>query len=181
MKRVLKYPKVIRDERGQSMVEFAVAAPVLVMFLYAIWFISDLYIVKYETLMAARYATWRLAKVDDLGGGRLAAAVRTYYFDDDDRLSVEVVPADDVSVTPISNILSNVFAGELRPSTFAMRVSYHVAPQLGGLDMSEDNPDGFTIGYTHYVGGNSWHGCRTYIHEMYGLLYSYVRQLGDLF
>lgn len=173
--------KGLRDERGQSMVEFAVSVPVLVIFLYAIWFISDLYVAKYQTLMAARYATWRLARMDDAWPGMLVGAVRAHYFDDDDRSNIEIVPAGEIDSGPMASILTDVFAGQLRPTTFAMRTSYTVAPQLGGLDISEENPDGFTIDYTHFVGGNSWLGCRTSIHEMYGLYYSYVRQVGSLF
>ena len=172
--------KSLRNERGQSMVEFAIAAPVLVIFLYAIWFVSDLYVAKCQTLMAARYATWRIAALDDLGGGSVALGVRAYYFEENDKVTMEAVSGDEELLSPVSDLLNDVFAGELRPSTFAMNVSYNVAPQLGGLDMSEENPDGFTVGYTHYVGGNSWHGCRTYIHEMYGLFYSYTRRLSEL-
>lgn len=44
------------------MVEFAVAAPLLVLMLYAIVYVSDLYVIKSKTLVAARYGAWHLAR-----------------------------------------------------------------------------------------------------------------------
>lgn len=48
--------------RGQSMVEFAVAAPVLILILYMIMYVSDLYVIKSKTLVSARYGAWHLAR-----------------------------------------------------------------------------------------------------------------------
>jgi Flp pilus assembly protein TadG len=174
----VSFVRGLHNERGQSMVEFVVAAPVLIIFLYAIWFISDMYVVKSQTLMAARYATWRLASLDQAGTAGLG--VRAHYFEDNAKVAIEVVPGDEEMLNPVADLLNDVFAGKLQPGTFAVRVDYTMEPVLGGLDLSEENPAGFTIGYTHYVGGNSWHGCRTYVREMFTLLYSYMSKLSNL-
>jgi len=49
---------------GQGMVEFIIAVPILIIIFYAIMYLSDIYVIKFKTKFAARYATWQLAKKD---------------------------------------------------------------------------------------------------------------------
>jgi len=53
---------LIQNTRGQSMVEFAVALPTVVLLLWAGMYVGNLYLIKHKTLAAARYGTWNFAR-----------------------------------------------------------------------------------------------------------------------
>ncbi len=63
---------LIQNTRGQSMVEFAVALPTVVLLLWAGMYIGNIYLVKHKTLAAARYGTWNFAR-----GEQTTAQVKT--------------------------------------------------------------------------------------------------------
>ena len=55
-----------RRHKGQAMTEFCVAVPLLVLLLWSILYLAEMYIVKHETLVAARYGTWLLSRYDNI-------------------------------------------------------------------------------------------------------------------
>lgn len=182
-------PLRVRDEKGQAMVEFVVAAPVLAIFLFAIWFISDMYEVKFQTLVAARYGAWRLAREDGMPGVNYQALktgvmgkIKEYYFDDDNLLTMAEVNAPEGTgyiarlLDEIIDFVNDVMSKSNHSTTYGMKVEYRVPlmTELNVFDTENILPDEFTISSTHYVCGNSWNGCKTEVHEMFGLIYETI-------
>jgi hypothetical protein len=174
--------KFFGDVRGQSMVEFAVAAPVLATLLFAILYVSDLYVIKYETLVSSRYGAWRLARDDSLTLTNTKNNIAGYYFEDDNSLNIQEASAEEGTLEDISqeilDFVNSIFSSADHSTTYGLKVEYQVPLRLGYLDMSGELPSGFKIVSTHYVCGNAWDGCRNDVHEMFSML---VQSIGSVF
>lgn len=174
--------KFFRDVRGQSMVEFAVAAPVLATLLFAICYVSDLYTIKYETLVASRYGAWRLSRDDNLTAANVRNDIAGYYFEDDSRINLPTPQKTDEGILDdILDFVNKIFSNNDHPTTYALTVEYRVPLRLGYLDMSNELPADFRIDSTHYVGGNAWDGCRSDVHDMFDMVWEMIKDIFDLF
>lgn len=180
------------DERGQAMVEFIVTAPVLIAFLFAIWYVSDLFYAKSETLVAARYAAWRYAKDDDTG--TIEAQVKEYYFSNErdagSRMSVsQQTPSNaDTSLLENASEYLTKFISKLMTDADDIKgaqVDYQVLGGKGYVhrfltnDSVDMLPTNVKISSTHYVCGNSWDGCHTEVHDMVSMIKEFTG-FGDI-
>jgi hypothetical protein len=174
--------KFFGDVRGQAMVEFVVAAPVLATLLFAILYVSDLYTIKYETLVSSRYGAWRLARDDSLTVANTKNDIAGYYFEEDNSVSIQEASAQEGTLgefaQDIIDFVNSIFSDADHSTTYGLKVEYQVPLRLGYLDMSGELPSGLKIVSTHYVCGNAWDGCRTDVHEMFSML---VQSIGNVF
>ena len=190
---MLKYrkpnSKILKDTRGQSMVEFCVAAPVLVLLLWSIWYVSDLYVVKFKTLAAARYGTWLLSKNDDLRPEHIKPLIAKHFFDNDtSRLTLTVPDAGEEDI--FSDIVHSKSVGEAfvdsimgvinkvmgSKSIYSLKVEYEMPLIFGAVDLTEFRDKPFQITSEHYVVGNTWNGCRTDVHDLMSLIGELIEQ-----
>jgi len=181
--------KLLEDTRGQAMVEFCVAVPVLVVLLWSIWYVSDLYVVKFKTLAAARYGTWLLSKNDQLRPEQIKPLMAKHFFENNNhRLTLTVPDAgkDDI----FSDILNSESAGEAfvdlimnvinkvmgSKSIYSLKVEYEMPLIFGAVDLAEFRDQPFKITSEHYVVGNTWNGCRTDVHDLMSLIGELIEQ-----
>ncbi|KPK31063.1 MAG: hypothetical protein AMK69_01550 [Nitrospira bacterium SG8_3] len=178
-----KHFKILTDARGQAMVEFCVAVPVLILLLWSIWYVSDLYIVKLKTLSAARYGAWLLSKDDDLRPEDVKPLIAANFFDNNtNRLTLtipdsgeedlfsDIVHSESVGeafVDLIMNIINEVMGSK---SIYSLKVEYEMPLIFGAVDVTEFRDKPFQITSEHYVVGNTWHGCRTDVHDLISLI-----------
>lgn len=75
-----KLQRFFCGNKGQSMVEFAVTAPLLILILYSIMYASEMYIIKTKVLIGARTAAWSMARAEkDIGQAKAAVAHGLYF------------------------------------------------------------------------------------------------------
>jgi len=175
--------KLLKDTRGQSMVEFCVAVPVLVVLLWSIWYVSDLYVVKFKTLAAARYGTWLLSKNDQLRPEHIKPLVAKHFFENNThRLTLTVPDAGEEDI--FSDIVDSESVGEAfvdlimgvinkvmgSKSIYSLKVEYEVPLIFGAVDLTGFRDKPFQITSEHYVVGNTWNGCRTDVHDLMSLI-----------
>jgi hypothetical protein len=187
MKLVTSFIKdFIHDTRGQSAVEFCVGAPVLIFMIFAILYVNDLYIIKEKTVVAARYATWKLSK----GQSGFEDTVKSNYFPNNtDKVEVEDISGSNSfstselgalnaigeGIDKVIGFISDVFAGDEGQLRYAMRVSYSMPIKLGTFDMGQAGITSMKVSSEHFVDGNTWEGDRTEIHEIFGMLWGIVK------
>lgn len=192
--------KLHRQHKGQAMAEFCVAAPVLVLLLWSILYLTDMFIVKHETLVAARYGTWLLARNDDLPGNSMdidqvrALIKRNFFRNRSQNLLVEEQHVeDDLAESlqsywedPTSGFISwaihyfeeNIFHSGA-PRFYSLNVQYDYPRLFGAVDLRDGNNRYFEIQSRHFVLGNSWDGQRVEVHDLKDMLEELLDDLVD--
>ncbi len=200
-KKRLPRVRLFRNTRGQAMTEFCVAMPALVIMFWAIWYISDIYIVKHKTLVAARYGTWLLTRDNNLQQSTVNQFIARRYFDNDSSKLTVVAQhrgsdseegnsrafqdsADENSdngewVDRILNFIGSAFMGSDSPSMHSLRVEYEVPLVFGALNVSDYALENVKITSQHYVVGNTWNGCQSDVHDMFDMIKSILGDLVD--
>jgi Flp pilus assembly protein TadG len=191
-------------EDGQSMVEFVICAPVLVLVLYALFYLSDLYILKSKVLVGARVAAWQVARgtheaqAAESGvaqhfhfrfGGRDARAHVSSLTDTVNSASLDLTmgtqQSTDFSLGGINDLVAEglgaLLGDDSSTQTTRSTLVYRLPLQLGPLDLSEFAADGtFAITADHYVDGNSWNGCAVRVHDLLGAIGDSISGLFDM-
>ena len=180
---------LIRNTRGQSMVEFAVALPTVVLLLWAGMYVGNLYIVKHKTLAAARYGTWNYAR-----GEQTVAQAKTkiakHFFDKKTSglyVTSQKTPSDFSSVggavkTIVGeglDIINRVMTDE-KANISSLKIQYEVSPKLGALDLSDMHAAKYKIESSHYVTSNGWNGCNSKVHDMFSMLRQMVKSIFEI-
>ena len=175
MKHLLTNKKIrfSKGTRGQAMVEFAVAAPVFVLFLYACLYVSDLYIYKQKAVIAARYGAWRLSR------GMTQGNIPGNFFEGDSANVTtfhENIEAEG-AIDELAGFMDDVFGDDDVQGTYHFNVKYKVSSEFGPFDLSDISgaPDFFNLTSDHYVNAGTWDGCHSDVHEMYGMLKNIVK------
>ncbi len=177
---------LIHKTHGQSMVEFAVAMPALILLLWAGLYIADMYIVKHKTLAAARYGTWKYAR-----GEQTSAEIKTniakYYFDNNASglyVTTQSTPADFQNVgrvvTTIADEVLDIINGVMTDqenNISSLKIQYEMPPKLGALDISDLHPGNYKIESSHYVVANGWDGCHSDVHDLFSLLWESIEEI----
>ena len=177
---------LIQNTRGQSMVEFAVALPTVVLLLWSGMYIGNLYVVKHKTLAAARYGTWNFAR-----GEQTVAQVKTkiakHFFDNKTSglyVTSQKIPSDFSSVggafkTIVDEGLKfiNDVMTDDKANISSLKIQYEVSPKLGALDLSDMHAANYKIESSHYVTSNGWDGCNSKVHDMFGMLWQMVKKI----
>lgn len=175
------------------MAEFCVAAPVLVLILWSIICLSDMFVIKHETMVAARYGSWLLAR-HDLSVEELRAPISHYFFKDRiDQVSFPPQNPDNAQngngliedgfidktrqevmadswTDPILEELAGKLFGPNMPNPDYLNVGYDFPRMFGALDLREDREEFFTIQSEHFVIGNSWNGEKVQTHHLNDVL-----------
>lgn len=181
---------LIRNTRGQSMVEFAVALPTVVLLLWAGMYIGNVYLVKHKTLAAARYGTWNFAR----GEQTVAQAknkIAEHFFDNKSAglyVTSQKIPSDFSNVggafkTIIGkglDIVNDVMTDE-KANISSLKIQYEVSPKLGALDLSDMHAANYKIESSHYVTANGWDGCNSKVHDMFGMIWQMVKKIFGIF
>jgi len=181
---------LIRNTCGQSMVEFAVALPTVVLLLWAGMYIGNVYLIKHKTLAAARYGTWNFAR-----GEQTVAQVKNkiakHFFDSKTSglyVTSQKIPSDFSNVggafkTIVGkglDIVNTVMTDE-KANIFSLKVQYEVPPKLGALDLSDMHAANYKIESSHYVTANGWDGCHSKVHDMFGMIWQSVKNIFRIF
>jgi len=177
---------LIQNTRGQSMVEFAVALPTVVLLLWAGMYIGNVYLIKHKTLAAARYGTWNYAR-----GEQTTVQVKTniakHFFDSKSTglyVTAQKTPFDYTNVPSalkgavdkVVDIVNQVMTDE-KTNIFSLKVQYEVSPKLGALDLSDMHAANYKIESSHYVTVNEWDGCKSKVHDMFSMLWKMVENI----
>jgi len=177
---------LIQNTRGQSMVEFAVALPTVVLLLWAGMYIGNVYLIKHKTLAAARYGTWNFAR-----GEQTVAQVKNkiaeHFFDKKSTglyVTAQKTPFDysnvpsaiKGAVDKVVDIVNRVMTDE-KTNIFSLKVQYEVSPKLGALDLSDMHAANYKIESSHYVTTNGWDGCHSKVHDMFSMLLQMVKSV----
>ena len=185
---------LLRDNRGQAMTEFCVVVPALVVMFWAIWYITDIYVVKFNTQVAARYGTWLLARNHDVEKSNVDTFIARRFFDSDSSdLTITAQHRGDNSsdfqntaqqnsdsgewVDRIINFIGSAFMGSDSPSMHSLKVECEVPLIFGALDVTDYAENSPKITSEHYVVGNTWNGCQSDVHDVIDMIASL---LGDL-
>lgn len=192
--------KLHRQHKGQAMTEFCVAAPVLVLLLWSILYLTDMFIVKHETLVAARYGTWLLARNDDLPGNSLdidqvRALIKSNFFRNRSQNPlVEEQHVENDLVEQLQLYWENLASGFIgwaihyfeenifdsdAPRFYSLNVQYDYPRLFGAVDLRDGNNRNFAIQSRHFVMGNSWDGQRVEVHDLKDMLEELLEGLVD--
>jgi len=177
---------LIQNTRGQSMVEFAVALPTVVLLLWAGMYVGNLYLIKHKTLAAARYGTWNFAR----GEQTVAQAknkIAKHFFDKKTSglfVTSQKTPSDFSSVggavkTIVGeglDIINRVMTDE-KANISSLKIQYEVSPKLGALDLTDMHAANYKIESSHYVTSNGWDGCNSKVHDMFSMLWQMVKSI----
>lgn len=188
--------KLAKQNRGQSMTEFCVAGPILVLLLFSIIYVSDLYVAKTMTLVASRYGAWQLSGAN-MEFDEITKSIRKHFFShlepsEKRRLTItsnadandsknqdfldDAVQDTQPPMSLIIPLIGNIVGGSA--NRYVMRVEYKPPLKLGSLDMSDCfPPDGFNIRSELYVAGNSWNGARTKVHGLIECLEEKIKEM----
>jgi hypothetical protein len=170
------------------MAEFCVAAPVLVLLLWSIIYLSDMFIVKHETMVAARYGSWLQSRYD-LNIEQVRESISNYFFrGETDHVSLQAPQVDSgqneggfiertrLRLMPgrwtdsiIDELADNLF-GPNALNIYCLNVVYDFPRLFRAIDLREDGEEYFNIQSEHFVLGNSWDGQRVEIHHLDNVL-----------
>lgn len=197
--------RLSRQEDGQSMVEFAICAPVLVVVLYALFYLSDLYLLKSKVLIGARYAAWQVARGTHDADAAESGAVDNFHFRFGGRdprahlssltdrpaagsvdLTIAREQSTDFSLGGINDLVASGLGALLgdggSSQTTVGTLVYQLPVRMGPIDMGEFTAgDTFGITASHYVDGNSWNGCAVRVHDLLGAIRDSVTGIFDIF
>jgi len=174
---------LIQNTRGQSMVEFAVALPTVVLLLWAGMYIGNIYLIKHKTLAAARYGTWNYARGEQTVE-QAKTKIAKHFFDNKTSglyVTSQKIPSDFSSVggavqTIVDDgldIINTVMTDE-KENISSLKIQYEVSPKLGALDLSDMHAANYKIESSHYVTSNEWDGCNSKVHDMFSMLWQLV-------
>lgn len=177
---------LIHKTHGQSMVEFAVAMPALILLLWAGLYMADMYIVKHKTLVAARYGTWKYARGEQTSA-EIKNNIAKYYFDNNAsglHVTTQSTPADFQNVgrvvTTIADEVLDIINGVMTDqenNISSLKIQYEMPPKLGALDISDLHPGNYKIESSHYVLANGWDGCHSDVHDFFSLLWESIEEI----
>lgn len=177
---------LIRESRGQSMVEFAVAMPVVILLLWAGLYMANIYLVKHKTLVAARYSTWKFAR-EEKTAEELKADVAKYFFDNNTSglyVTEQNTPTDmddlggflDTVTGEAFDFLNGVMTDQ-DSNISSIKIQYEVAPKFGALDISDMHPANYKVESSHYVTANGWDGCHSDVHDLFSMLWEMIEEI----
>lgn len=175
-----------RRYQGQSMAEFCVAAPVLVLLLWSILYLTDMYVVKHETLVAARYGTWLLSRYDNVPEDKMDSKhienlIKKNFFGKrpSQNVLIEEWPIgsglDDfklfenesgVFIDWVVGFMADNLLGAQTPSIYRLKVKYKYPRVFGAVDLRKGTHKFFEIKSEHSILGNSWDGQRVKVHDL---------------
>jgi hypothetical protein len=197
--------KLHRRNHGQAMTEFCVAVPVLVLLFWSIMYLTDMYVVKHETLVAARYGTWLLSRYDNIPENsvdieEVRELIAKYFFnnnsegllvteqhvsgDQDDGGFNDELETNSGSdggnwIDKILGFIGDTFIGTDSPTIYSLKVEYDYPKLFGAVDLREGEDDTFTIESEHSVIGNSWDGQRVEVHDLVDMIGNVIEELFD--
>jgi hypothetical protein len=181
-------------EKGQAMAEFCVAAPVLVLLLWSILYVADMFIVKHRTLVAARYGTWLLSRYDNIPQNNISVEMvrglisENFFRNDSNNLSVhpQYERGENEDGGFLEHLDRGVESGEWLdsiidffadnlistddPNLYSLNVAYNYPRYFGAVDLRNDGNEYFEIQSDHFVIGNSWDGQRVETHHLVEIL-----------
>lgn len=181
-------------QKGQAMTEFCVAVPVLVLMLWCIMYLTEMFIVKHETLVASRYGTWLLSRYDNIPSNsvnieQVRSLIAKNFFknnsegllvqeqhvggdQDDGGMSNELEDNTENSfwVDNILTFIADTFLDSDSPTIYSLKVQYEYPRLFGSVDLREGDNSHFKIQSEHSVLGNSWDGQRIDVHDLIGII-----------
>ncbi len=177
---------LIRGTRGQSMVEFAVAMPAVILLLWAGLYMANIYLVKHKTLAAARYSTWKFAR-EEKTVEELKTAVAKYYFDNNTTglyVTEQNTPTDmddlggflDTVTGKAFDFLNGVMTDQ-DSNVSSIKIQYEVPPKFGALDIRDMHPANYKVESSHYVTANGWDGCHSDVHDIFSMLWEIIEEI----
>ncbi|MGD9222052.1 MAG: hypothetical protein PVH22_02325 [Desulfobacteraceae bacterium] len=196
--------KFHRRHQGQAMVEFCVAAPLLVLLLWSVLYLTEMYIVKHETLVAARYGTWLLSRYDNIPQNSVdleevnGLISKNFFKNKSEGLLIETQhvggdqddngSSDDLAqasgsgsfVDGIVGIIGDNLMGSDSPTIYSLKIQYDYPRLFGAVDLREEDNEHFTIESEHSVLGNSWDGQRVEVHDMVEMVGEAISDILDL-
>ena len=191
-------------QNGQSMAEFCVFGPLLVLLLWSILYVSNLFIVKHDTLVAARYGTWLLARYSnfppnhEMNQDDVEQLIHRNFFkgfQGDTKVEPYDIAATKDSEDFPDNVINSSEAGEWvaaleailtdlvesgTPAIYGLEISHTYPRIFGAVDLSEYVNDDFVIKSDHYVIGNSWDGARVESHDLVDIIEQAIGEILDL-
>ena len=192
-----------RRHKGQAMTEFCVAVPLLVLLLWSILYLAEMYIVKHETLVAARYGTWLLSRYDNIPDNSVdieqirGLIANNFFKNESERLLVQEQHVggdqDDSGmgdeleqnsesgewIDVIVTFIADTFIDSDTPTIYSLKVQYEYPRLFGAVDLREGDNENFTIESEHSVVGNSWDGQRVDVHDLVDMLGEALEELLD--
>ena len=188
-----------RRYQGQSMAEFCVSTPVLVLLLWSILYLTDMYMAKHETLVAARYGTWLLSRYDNVPKDKIdfnqvENLIKKNFFGKRSQQNVFVNPQpigsglDDfkffengsgVFVDWIFGFLANNMLGADTQSIYSLNVKYNYPRVFGAVDLRKGTHKFFEIESEHSIIGNSWDGQRVEVHDLIEMIEKWTGEIID--
>lgn len=181
---------LIKNSHGQSMVEFVVALPTVVLLLWAGMYIGNIYLIKHKTLAAARYGTWNFARGEQTTA-QAKSKIAKHFFDNKSSglyVTSQKIPSDFSNVggavkTIVGKGLDiiNMVMTDQKANISSLKIQYEVAPQLGALDLSDMHAANYKIESSHYVTANGWDGCNSKVHDMFGMIWQMVKNIFGIF
>lgn len=192
-----------RGDRGQAMTEFCIAGPLLVLLLWSLIYMTEMFIVKHETLVAARYGTWLLSRNDNIPKKSIdidqvtQLITKNFFNNKSAGLTVtEQHLGSDTNnggfssrmnsqsgsgswIDKIVGFIGDGLMGTDTPNVYSLKVEREYPRIFGAVDLTENSSQNFKIVSEHYVLGNSWDGQRVETHDLIDMLESLVKKMFD--
>ncbi len=179
------------------MVEFCVAAPVLILLLWSLLYVKEMFIIKHETLVAARYGTWLLSRYDNVSVNsidrrQVETLIKQNFFKKRPQENIAVAPNHMYSnwedlyfskgksgaiIQWVSGYLSKNLLKTGTPAIYSLNVRYKYPKVFGAVDLRDGSNNYFEIQSYHYVLGNSWDGQRIGVHDIKEMIEEWI---GDI-
>jgi TadE-like protein len=184
--------KRIRDlicgNQGQSMVEFAIGMPFLLIMMFSIIYVSKLYIVKEKTLVSARYGAWKLSRNKGNISSIKNSIISNYFPDQEDRVNVKDISGTNSfnknelagigqGIDKVIEFISEIFSGKEGKLRYGVEVTYSAPIKLGMMDLAQADVISMDVTSKHFIDGNTWEGDRTDVHEVMGMLWNLVKSV----
>jgi hypothetical protein len=206
MKKITYHASNLHSEnRGQAMTEFCIAGPLLVLLLWSLIYMTEMYIVKHETLVAARYGTWLLSRYDnipqkpvDIDQVRQLIAdnffkertqglqiIEQHVGGDQDssgfQEDIEDQSGSGGFIDEIVGFIGDNMMGTDTPNIYSLRVQSEYPRLFGAVDLRENGSENFNITSQHFVIGNSWDGQRVDTHDILDMVGKIISEIFDMF
>lgn len=175
----MRYLRWIRhNDAGQAMIEFVVISVAMLALLAAIGLISDAYVIKQKTIVAARYGAWKMARNSDLDVSDVQDDINNFFFADLGDVTLSGGEKDTSGlVDGTLDFLNTIFSDD--PLSVEYQVKYEHDLDIPSYFTKMGFPDSLTIGAVHEVDGNSWDFAHSDVHEGWNLLKSGVSGFFD--
>jgi hypothetical protein len=195
--------KFNRRNKGQAMTEFCVAVPLLVLLLWCILYLTEMYIVKHKTLTAARYGTWLLSRYDNIPKNSVDVEqvreliAKNFFKNESEGLLVQEQHvggdqddsgmSDELSdnsgsgkwIDIIVTFIADTFIDSDTPTIYSLKVQYEYPRLFGAVDLREGDNETFNIQSEHSVIGNSWDGQRVGVHDLVDMIEEAIGEIID--